>query len=220
MRLNLFLVYIVSFMLCSCIQNSEDDRIPIRYTVLVRDRNSGEMIEGASVSLAGETGEEQILKTNDDGRVSFPPIESYVNQVIVSKSGYIPVDTVDIVANLDTSLSVLLRTLNLSMLSDEDSAEVLEKYYSYVLLILDESSGLVLSGASVSVISGNSVADSTMSDENGRVFFDSLCSKRNLFSISKDDYISRDTLVVASDSSSDEVSLQSLKIVLSPLVSE
>ena len=44
-----------------------------------------------------------------------------MNQVIVTKKDYIPTDTVDVVTVSDTSLSLMLRTLNLT-LTPKDSA--------------------------------------------------------------------------------------------------
>ena len=105
-------------LLSACLQNAENDRIPVRYTILVRDSYTGESIEGADVAL---TGEDETLKTNDAGKVIFPSLESYVNQVIVTKKDYIPTDTVDVVTVSDTSLSLMLRTLNLT-LTPKDSA--------------------------------------------------------------------------------------------------
>jgi hypothetical protein len=87
----------------------------------VRDSYTGETIEGAEVALTGEDETERKLKTNDAGRVVFPSLESYVNQVIVTKKDYIPTDTVDVVTVSDTSLSLMLRTLNLT-LTPKDSA--------------------------------------------------------------------------------------------------
>lgn len=82
-----------AFLLTGCLQDSETTRIPVRYTVLVRDGQTGKAIKGAEVSLTGEDETESTLKTNENGKVVFPSIESYVNQVIVSKKGYIPTDT-------------------------------------------------------------------------------------------------------------------------------
>ncbi|WP_144063717.1 carboxypeptidase regulatory-like domain-containing protein [Fibrobacter sp. UWR2] len=107
--------------LAACLQNAESSRVPVRYTVLVRDSYTGETIEGAEVALTGEDETERKLKTNDAGRVVFPSLESYVNQVIVTKKDYIPTDTVDVVTVSDTSLSLMLRTLNLT-LTPKDSA--------------------------------------------------------------------------------------------------
>lgn len=108
-------------LLSACLQNAENDRIPVRYTILVRDSYTGESIEGADVALTGEDETERTLKTNDAGKVIFPSLESYVNQVIVTKKDYIPTDTVDVVTVSDTSLSLMLRTLNLT-LTPKDSA--------------------------------------------------------------------------------------------------
>ena len=108
-------------LLAACLQNAENNRVPVRYTVLVRDSYTGESIEGAEVALTGEDETERKLKTNDAGRVVFPSLESYVNQVIVTKKDYIPTDTVDVVTVSDTSLSLMLRTLNLT-LTPKDSA--------------------------------------------------------------------------------------------------
>ena len=107
--------------LAACLQNAESSRVAVRYTVLVRDSYTGETIEGAEVALTGEDETERKLKTNDAGRVVFPSLESYVNQVIVTKKDYIPTDTVDVVTVSDTSLSLMLRTLNLT-LTPKDSA--------------------------------------------------------------------------------------------------
>ena len=100
-----------AFLLTGCLQDSETTRIPVRYTVLVRDGQTGKAIKGAEVSLTGEDETESTLKTNENGKVVFPSIESYVNQVIVTKKGYIPTDTVDAVTETDTTLKVILDTL-------------------------------------------------------------------------------------------------------------
>lgn len=99
----------------ACLQEPENERIPVRYTILVRDRETDKAIQGAKVSLTAEDETERTLKTDKSGRITFPSVESYVNQVIVTKDGYIPTDTVDVVSGADSSYSVMLRTLNLAL---------------------------------------------------------------------------------------------------------
>lgn len=57
-------------LLSACLQNAESDRIPVRYTILVRDSYTGESIEGADVALTGEDETERTLKTNDAGKAA------------------------------------------------------------------------------------------------------------------------------------------------------
>lgn len=208
-----------AFLLTGCLQDSETSRIPVRYTVLVRDGQTGKAIKGAEVSLTGEDETESTLKTNENGKVVFPSIESYVNQVIVNKKDYIPTDTVDVVTETDTTLKVILRTLNLTLLREGTSAADTGKRYSYIVTVLDESTMSSISGATVSVRSGSAKEISATTDKNGKATLDSLPNRRNLFSVSKKGFVPADTLVVA-DSTDEAISLQALKIVLNPSVSE
>lgn len=48
------LVFTVLLMFTACIQESENDRISVRYTVLVCDGKTGKALNGASVELTGE----------------------------------------------------------------------------------------------------------------------------------------------------------------------
>ena len=209
----------VALLLTACLQDSETTRIPVRYTVLVRDGQTGKAIKGAEVSLTGEDEKESTLKTNENGKVVFPSIESYVNQVIVTKKGYIPTDTVDAVTETDSSLAVILRTLNLTLLREGSSAADTGILYSYIVTVLDESTMSSISGATVSVRSGSAKEISATTDKNGKASLDSLTNRRNLFSVSKKGFVPVDTLVVA-DSTDEAISLQALKIVLTPSVSE
>lgn len=208
-----------ALLLAGCLQDSETTRIPVRYTVLVRDGQTGKAIKGAEVSLTGEDETESTLKTNENGKVVFPSIESYVNQVIVNKKDYIPTDTVDVVTETDTTLKVILRALNLTLLREGTSAADTGKRYSYIVTVLDESTMSSISGATVSVRSGSAKEISATTDKNGKATLDSLPNRRNLFSVSKKGFVPADTLVVA-DSTDEAISLQALKIVLNPSVSE
>ena len=203
----------------ACLQEPENERIPVRYTILVRDSETDKAIQGAKVSLTAEDETESTLKTNDNGKVVFPSIESYVNQVIVTKKGYIPTDTVDAVTETDTTLKVILRTLNLTLLREGASTADTGKLYSYIITVLDESTMSSISGATVSVRSGSAEEISATTDKNGKATLDSLPNRRNLFSVSKKGFVPADTLVVA-DSTDEAISLQALKIVLNPSVSE
>lgn len=208
-----------ALLLTACLQDSETTRIPVRYTVLVRDGQTGKAIKGAEVSLTGEDKTESTLKTNENGKVVFPSIESYVNQVIASKKGYIPTDTVDTVIETDSTLKVILRTLNLTLLREGSAAADTGKLYGYIVTVLDESTMSSISGATVSVRSGSAKEISATTDKNGKASLDSLTNRRNLFSVSKKGFVPVDTLVVA-DSTDEAISLQALKIVLTPSVSE
>jgi len=65
-----FLMFATVLMLAACIQESENDRIPVRYTVLVRDGKTGKALEGASVELTGEDLVARTLTTNENGAPS------------------------------------------------------------------------------------------------------------------------------------------------------
>lgn len=98
----------------ACLQDSEENnRIPVRYTVIVTDKISGEAIKDAKVELTNEVQSAQDLETNSSGTVIFPSEESYVNQIIVTKSGYFPKDTVDVISNPDTNLTLILRSISI-----------------------------------------------------------------------------------------------------------
>ncbi|SHH92301.1 hypothetical protein SAMN05720766_1405 [Fibrobacter sp. UWH9] len=104
----------LSTLLSACLQDEDsDNRIPVRYTVIVTDKISGEAIKDANVELTNEVQAAQNLKTNSSGTVIFPSEESYVNQIVVTKEGYFPKDTVDVISNPDTALNIILRSISL-----------------------------------------------------------------------------------------------------------
>ena len=217
-----FLLFACSVVFWGCLQDDDDDldRIPVQYTVLVRDGVTGKAVEKASVEVTSENGVAKTLKTNSNGKVVFPSAESYVNQVIVTMKGYVPTDTVDVVTVSDSSLSLMLRTLNLSIMPEGVSDADTGRYYSYTVTILDETTMDAISGASVSVTSGSQKLMGVTTDKNGRAIFDSLPSRQNLFSASASGFIPVDTLVVADTTGSDGLVLQTLRILLAPSVSE
>ena len=100
--------------LSACLQD-EDSRIPVRYTVIVTDKVSGKAVKEANVELTNEVQAAQSLQTNTNGTVIFPSEESYVNQIIVTKEGYFPKDTVDVISNPDTALNVILRSITMHL---------------------------------------------------------------------------------------------------------
>lgn len=102
------------FFLTSCLQDDDSDaRIPVRYTVIVTDKISGKAVEKAKVELTNEVQSAQTLTTNSSGTVIFPSEESYVNQIVVTKDGYFPKDTVDVISNADTTLNLILRSISI-----------------------------------------------------------------------------------------------------------
>ena len=117
-------LFLSLFLLTSCLQNDDSDaRIPVRYTVIVTDKISGKAVEKAKVELTNEVQSAQTLSTNSSGTVIFPSEESYVNQIVVTKDGYFPKDTVDVISNPDTALSVILRSISI-FLVPTDTASV------------------------------------------------------------------------------------------------
>ena len=119
----LFLTYF-TISLTACLQDNDSDaRIPVRYTVIVTDKISGKAVEKAKVELTNEVQSAQSLTTNSSGTVIFPSEESYVNQIIVTKDGYFPKDTIDVISNPDTALSVILRSISI-FLVPTDTAKV------------------------------------------------------------------------------------------------
>lgn len=113
-----FIAYlaICTLFFTACLQNEDtDSRIPVRYTIVVTDSISGNAVKNASVELTNEVQARQELKTNSSGTVTFPSEESYVNQIIVTKKGYFPMDTVDVISNPDTALSIILRSISLRL---------------------------------------------------------------------------------------------------------
>lgn len=120
----LFFWAICAILLTACLQDDDtESRIPVRYTVIVTDYISGKSVEKANVELTNEVQASQSLKTNSSGTVIFPSEESYVNQIVVTKDGYFPKDTVDVINNPDTVLSVLLRSINI-FLVPTDTAKI------------------------------------------------------------------------------------------------
>ena len=117
-------LFLSLFLLTSCLQNDDSDaRIPVRYTVIVTDKISGKAVEKAKVELTNEVQSAQSLTTNSSGTVIFPSEESYVNQIVITKDGYFPKDTVDVISNPDTALSVILRSISI-FLVPTDTAKV------------------------------------------------------------------------------------------------
>ena len=120
----LLLFAFCTFHLTSCLQDDDSEsRIPVRYTVIVTDKITGKAVEKAKVELTNEVQSAQSLSTNSSGTVIFPSEESYVNQIVVTKDGYFPKDTVDVISNPDTALSVILRSISI-FLVPTDTASV------------------------------------------------------------------------------------------------
>ena len=120
----LLLLSISLFILTSCLQDDDsDERIPVRYTVIVTDKITGKAVEKAKVELTNEVQSAQSLSTNSSGTVIFPSEESYVNQIVVTKDGYFPKDTVDVISNPDTALTLILRSISI-FLVPTDTASV------------------------------------------------------------------------------------------------
>ena len=119
----LFLAYF-TILLTSCLQDEDSEsRLPVRYTVIVTDKESGKAVEKAKVELTNEVQSAQTLSTNSSGTVIFPSEESYVNQIIVTKEGYFPKDTVDVISNPDTTLNLILRSISIFLIPT-DTAKV------------------------------------------------------------------------------------------------
>ena len=111
-KIYLFILVVLSLLFSACLQDDDtEERIPVRYTVIVTDSISGKSVERAKVELTNEVQASQSLKTNSSGTVIFPSEESYVNQIVVTKNGYFPKDTVDVITNSDTTLKLILRSI-------------------------------------------------------------------------------------------------------------
>lgn len=120
----LLLLSISLFILTSCLQDDDSEsRIPVRYTVIVTDKITGKAVEKAKVELTNEVQSAQSLSTNSSGTVIFPSEESYVNQIVVTKDGYFPKDTVDVISNPDTALTLILHSISI-FLVPTDTASV------------------------------------------------------------------------------------------------
>lgn len=120
----LLLLSISLFFFTSCLQdNDSNERIPVRYTVIVTDKITGKAVEKAKVELTNEVQSAQSLSTNSSGTVIFPSEESYVNQIVVTKNGFFPKDTVDVISNPDTALTLILRSISI-FLVPTDTASV------------------------------------------------------------------------------------------------
>ena len=120
----LLLLSISLFLLTSCLQDDDsDERIPVRYTVIVTDKITGKAVEKAKVELTNEVQSAQSLSTNSSGTVIFPSEESYINQIVVTKDGYFHKDTVDVISNPDTALTLILRSISI-FLVPTDTASV------------------------------------------------------------------------------------------------
>ena len=125
----LLLLSISLFFFTSCLQdNDSNERIPVRYTVIVTDKITGKAVEKAKVELTNEVQSAQSLSTNSSGTVIFPSEESYVNQVVVTKDGYFPKDTVDVISNPDTALTLILRSISIFLVpTDTASVDSIKK---------------------------------------------------------------------------------------------
>ncbi|MBR5694564.1 MAG: hypothetical protein IKX42_12875 [Fibrobacter sp.] len=112
----LFSIALCAALLTACLQDDDSEaRIPVRYTVIVNDSISGNAVQKANVELTNEVQSSQSLKTNSSGTVVFPSEESYVNQIVVTKEGYFPKDTVDVITNTDTTLKLILRSITIRL---------------------------------------------------------------------------------------------------------
>ena len=117
------LLSIITLLLTACLQDEDtDDRIPVRYTVVVTDYISGKPVEKANVELTNEVQAAQNLLTNSKGMVIFPSENSYVNQIITTKDGYFPKDTVDVISEPDTALNLILRSISIFLVPTDTAS--------------------------------------------------------------------------------------------------
>ena len=117
------LLSIITLLLTACLQDEDtDDRIPVRYTVIVTDYISGKPVEKAHVELTNEVQAAQDLLTNSKGMVIFPSENSYVNQIITTKDGYFPKDTVDVISEPDTALNLILRSISIFLVPTDTAS--------------------------------------------------------------------------------------------------
>lgn len=217
MQFTYSLIIAFLFLLTSCIQSSTEVLIPVRYTILVRNGNTGVALEGASVELTDENLVVRTLTTKVNGRVQFPSLESHTNQVIVSANGFIPTDTVDVISVTDSNATVILRTLNLALYPEENNKVDSASMYSYVVTILKTTDLQPISGAMVSVLSGSSPLRTSITNSHGLAYLDSLPSRQNFVSVSASGYVTTDTLDVAPiDTLGNDIALRSLRITMAP----
>ena len=122
-KIFLFILISIVFSLTSCLQDEDTEtRVPVRYTVIVTDYVSGKAVNKAKVELTNEVQSAQALMTNSSGTVIFPSEESYVNQIIVTKDGYFPKDTVDVISGADTTLNLILRSISIFLVPTDTAS--------------------------------------------------------------------------------------------------
>ena len=122
-KIFLFILISIVFALTSCLQDEDTEtRVPVRYTVIVTDYMSGKAVNKAKVELTNEVQSAQTLMTNSSGTVIFPSEESYVNQIIVTKDGYFPKDTVDVISGTDTTLNLILRSISIFLVPTDTAS--------------------------------------------------------------------------------------------------
>ena len=109
-RLVSAMLILATFMLL--VQCSEDDGIEVEptYTVTftIKDKDSGEIIEGAQIQLGGF----EIVQTDANGMASISGVESYRYQYAVRKEGYDELVSMLTVEGKDTDEAVLIRDEN------------------------------------------------------------------------------------------------------------
>lgn len=86
-------------------QDSSTSAVPVRYTFVIT--NKVEMpLDSVKISLTDENLTESVLYSGTDGRATTLSMESQVNQISMSKPGFVSKDSVDYVPQPADSLGV------------------------------------------------------------------------------------------------------------------
>lgn len=107
---NFSLIFVFSAIFCffsACVQDTTTASLPVRYTIIVTDK-SEIPLDSVKIQLTDENLDEYSFYTGKDGHAIAPTVESLVNQISASKTGYLSKDSVDYITKPSDSSGVKL----------------------------------------------------------------------------------------------------------------
>lgn len=120
-------VIIFSSIICSCVQETEIILPEVSYTFIVTDSISQLPIDSVNVSIKQEDLTKTTLTTNSQGRADSEIIQSRLNQINISKEGYLSEDSVDqVTLGSDSTLILQFKSMNFTLLKISDRDSILE----------------------------------------------------------------------------------------------
>lgn len=121
-----YLLLFASLVIVCCVQEEDLQYPEVSYTFLVSDSITQLGLDSVSITIKNEELAKVTLTTDSEGRADSEIIQSRLNQILITRPGYLSKDSIDqIILGQDSSLTLQFKTIAVSLLkvSDRDSLQ-------------------------------------------------------------------------------------------------